>query len=400
MGGTTVINTSALRGNSSAGDQGVCFQAGPGNSGTLEVNRSFVIGDQNGPKAIVANGGKRFGEDNIITSQIGFAWGMLANSVVPRPKSPVTGEPYVPEGGALVDYGAPVIRSTTPWVAAGVYQPIEVGTSLANPAGMTRPSGRVILAYDGLQMGTGQLHTDGSVSIAAPGMKAGKYIFEVYYEGDSLFAGNLGQTIVMVGTTSERAVEELYETYLGRVSDTDGLKAWSVAIDNGIPLSQVVYAFKASTEASHRVVESVYQDLLGRLPEHVGLENWTRFLQTGKTERDMRAAVLGSAEYQSVHSHEETIQALYVAFLNRQGDDAGTANWLRHWETGTSLPAIIQAIENSKESREYLVDELYSGILGRKADDTGLHFWVNALEKGLSENSLEAALLASVEFKT
>ena len=400
LGGTTVINTSALRGNSSAGDQGVCFQAGPGNSGTLEVNRSFVIGDQNGPKAIVANGGKRFGEDNIITSQIGFAWGMLANSVVPRPKSPVTGEPYVPEGGALVDYGAPVTQSTTPWVAAGVYQPIEVGTSLANPAGMTRPSGRVILAYDGLQMGTGQLHTDGSVSIAAPGMKAGKYIFEVYYEGDSLFAGNLGQTIVMVGTTSERAVEELYETYLGRVSDTDGLKAWSVAIDNGIPLSQVVYAFKASTEASHRVVESVYQDLLGRLPEHVGLENWTRFLQTGKTERDMRAAVLGSAEYQSVHSHEETIQALYVAFLNRQGDDAGTANWLRHWETGTSLPAIIQAIENSKESREYLVDELYSGILGRKADDTGLHFWVNALEKGLSENSLEAALLASVEFKT
>jgi len=398
--GGTVINTSAFTGNSSGADQGVRFEGGSLVQGSLEINRSFILGDAEGPKALVAEGGRRLGQGNIISSQTGFAWGVQANSVVPRPKSPVTGEPYVPEGGALVDYGAPVTQSTTPWLAAGVYQPIEVGTSLANPAGMTRPSGRVILAYNGLQMGTGQLHTDGSVSIAAPGMKAGKYIFEVYYEGDSLFAGNLGQTIVMVGTTSERAVEELYETYLGRVSDTDGLKAWSIAIDNGIPLSQVVHAFKASTEASHRVVESVYQDLLGRLPEHVGLENWTRFLQTGKTERDMRAVVLGSAEYQSVHSHEETIQALYVAFLNRQGDDAGTANWLRHWETGTSLPAIIQAIENSKESREYLVDELYSGILGRKADDTGLHFWVNALEKGLSENSLEAALLASVEFKT
>lgn len=136
----------------------------------------------------------------------------------------------------------------------------------------------MLLGLAGQPVGEGRLNADGSVSVAAPGLKAGRYAFDVYYEGDSVFAGGLGKTSVTVGTPTERIVEELYETHLGRESDPSGLKAWSARIDGGLSVEDAVRAFRSSTEAGLKTVERAYQDLLNSLPDQVGRDNWLRFL--------------------------------------------------------------------------------------------------------------------------
>ena len=397
--GSTVINTSAFRDNSSGQDQGIRFEGGDITQGVFELNRSMVLAGGNDPKALVASGGRRFGEGNIVSSQTGFAWGVLASSVVARPDSPFTGKPYIPASdGAPVAFGAPVTFTTDTRVRANPRQPFSITTTVNNPSGVGVPGGRVVLGLAGQPVGEGLLNADGSVSVAAPGLKAGRYAFDVYYEGDSIFAGSLGKTSVTVGSTTERIVEELYETHLGRESDASGLKAWSARIDGGLSVEEAVRAFRSSTEAGLKTVERVYQDLLNRLPDQVGRDNWLRFLQTGKTERDLRAQVLSSREFTSSHSREEVVNRLYETYLGREADSAGMANWLARWDAGVDAGAISLAIGSSNEAREVVVDELYQQILAREADQVGRKAWAGALANGMSQDQFEEKLLHSKEF--
>ena len=397
--GSTVINTSAFRDNSSGQDQGIRFEGGDITQGVFELNRSMVLAGGNDPRALVATGGRRFGEGNIVSSQTGFAWGVLASAVVARPDSPFTGKPYIPASdGAPVAFGAPVTFTTDTRVRAAVRQPFYITTTVSNPAGVGVPGGRVVLGLAGLPVAEGRLNADGSVSVAAPGLKAGRYSFDVYYEGDSIFAGGLGKTSVTVGTPTERIVEELYETHLGRESDASGLKAWSARIDGGLSVEDAVRAFRSSTEAGLKTVERVYQDLLNRLPDQVGRDNWLRFLQTGKTERDLRAQVLSSREFTSSHSREEVVNRLYETYLGREADSAGMANWLARWDAGVDAGTIARAIGSSNEAREVVVDELYQQILAREADQVGRKAWAGALANGMSKDQFEVKLLQSREF--
>lgn len=397
--GSTVINTSAFRDNSSGQDQGIRFEGGDITQGVFELNRSMVLAGGNDPRALVATGGRRFGEGNIVSSQTGFAWGVLASAVVARPDSPFTGKPYIPASdGAPVAFGAPVTFTTDTRVRAAVRQPFYITTTVSNPAGVGVPGGRVVLGLAGLPVAEGRLNADGSVSVAAPGLKAGRYSFDVYYEGDSIFAGGLGKTSVTVGSTTERIVEELYETHLGRESDASGLKAWSARIDGGLSVEEAVRAFRSSTEAGLKTVERVYQDLLNRLPDQVGRDNWLRFLQTGKTERDLRAQVLASREYTGGHTREEVINRLYETYLGREADSAGMANWLARWDAGVDAGTIARAIGSSNEAREVVVDELYQQILAREADQVGRKAWAGALANGMSKDQFEVKLLQSREF--
>ncbi|MFM8933734.1 MAG: DUF4214 domain-containing protein, partial [Gemmataceae bacterium] len=397
--GSTVINTSAFRDNSSGRDQGIRFEGGDITQGSFELNRSMVLAGVNEPKALVASGGRRFGEGNIVSSQTGFAWGVLATSFVARPDSPFTGKPYIPaSNGAPVPFGAPVTFTTDTRVQASPRQPFSITTTVSNPAGVGVPGGRVVLGLAGQPVGEGLLNADGSVSVAAPGLKAGRYAFDVYYEGDSIFAGSLGKTSVTVGSPTERIVEELYETHLGRESDANGLKAWSARIDGGLSVEDAVRAFRSSTEASLKTVERVYQELLNRLPDQVGRDGWVRFLQTGKTERDLRAQVLTSREYTGSHTQEQVINRLYETYLGREADQAGMANWLARWDAGNDAGIIARAIGSSNEAREVVVDELYQQILGREADQVGRRVWAGALASGMSQDQLEEKLLHSKEF--
>jgi hypothetical protein len=322
-----------------------------------------------------------------------------ASSVVARPNSPLTGQPDIPVvDGAPVALGAPVTATFSRQVAAGALLPFQVTTTISNPTGVGTPSGSVLLARNGSQVAQGSLDADGLARLNLSGYLPGRYTFDVYYTGDSVFAGSLGQATVTVGTPTERIVEELYETHLGREADPQGLKAWSARIDGGLSVEDAVRAFRASTEASLKTVERVYQDLLNRLPEQVGRDGWVRFLQTGKTERDLRAQILTSREYAGSHSREEVINQVYGTYLGRQADAAGMANWLARWDSGVDAGAIARAIGNSREAREVVVDELYEQILGREADQVGRRVWAEALANGMAQTQVETRLLTSSEF--
>ncbi len=405
--GEVSIRTSALHNNQSPADQGIHYVADSNNPGSLIINNSHIKGKQSflsgrpmGPGAVVVEGGQSSGSGNIITSKSGFGGSSFFTDVVTRPASPFTGEVFNPwTNGPLAGLGAlankPVLSGNMP---PEVAIPFELTFAIPLKAGQPVPLGRLILGIDATSIAGGNLDALGKVTLKLPGMVAKKFTLNVYYEGDAIYAGNIGKKTIAIGTPNQRIVQQLYKDYLGRDADAAGLHQWEARLDSGIPLEQVVREIRLSTESSQIVVQNAFREVLGRSAQTAGLKGWTSYLQRGHTGDDLRAELLASREYQSAHNRQETINGIYQNFLGHDAAQAGIGHWLKNWEAGMSLSQVIQKIRNSQESREYIVDTLYQEILDRPADGLGLDHWTDALEHGLDKDALAAALLHSTVF--
>jgi hypothetical protein len=420
----------------STADQGVHVVPDAHHNANLDINNSLIKGKQSpfsgkpmGPAAVVVEGGQSSGSGNIISSHTGFQGKSFNSKIVPRPKSPFTGEVFIPlANGPQIDQGA---LAKIPYLVGNplieVAKPFELTFAIPSQPGQPVPTGRLILGvnasldsqinnfeYDGFadfpsypinafgeygtQIAQGYFDNNGKVTIKLPAMLAKKLSLVVYYEGDAVYAGNISKKTIAIGTPNQRIVQELYQEYLGRNADAAGLRQWTERIDSGIPLEQVVRELRISTEASQRVVQSAFNEILGRSAHTQGLNGWTRYIQNGHSRDELRAELIASREYQSTHSKSDSINSIYRTFIGRDASQAGIESWLKNWEAGMSLSQIIRKIENSRESREHIVDSLYQEILNRPADGIGLREWTDSLEQGIDEDALTAALLRSPEF--
>lgn len=71
--------------------------------------------------------------------------------------------------------------------------------------------------------------------------------------------------------SARSAINNAYQTYLGRAPDAQGLEWWTNAAANGAPTSQIVDGIKNSTEAN---LKGLYESVLGRAPDAQGLAFW------------------------------------------------------------------------------------------------------------------------------
>ncbi len=195
-------------------------------------------------------------------------------------------------------------------------------------------------------------------------------------------------------------VDGLYQALLGRSADPTGLVAWVQELHNGVPRFQVVAAIAASTEARGLEVDQLYASFLHRPADAAGRAFWVSLLTSGVSEADVAGNIIGSGEYQSAHSDNNTFVAgLYADVLGRTASAGEVAGWVQTLQTGVSRDAVAAAFLTSQEAYLGMLDFDYRHFLHRGVDPAGQQSWLSQLLSGQTNlRGVSLAILASDEF--
>jgi uncharacterized delta-60 repeat protein len=219
--------------------------------------------------------------------------------------------------------------------------------------------------------------------------------------GNSLFltARLLGDT--PSGDANQRFVSQVYLDLLQRPADPAGLAGWSALLNSGQQTSQqVALGIESSQEYHNLVVNNLYGEYLQRSADPVGLSAWSAFLAGGGTIDQLRAMLLGSAEYfaDSGSTNSGFVAAAYRDVLARPPDSGGAQFWQGALSSGASPLAVAGALIDSREAITDELTTLYFWLLHRAPDASGLQSFSQALEQGVPVDSVVAAIVGSSEY--
>ena len=205
-------------------------------------------------------------------------------------------------------------------------------------------------------------------------------------------------------TANDMYVATLYEGLLGRAADLVGFVYWVPRLGVGsstVAHQRVASGIATSNEALSRDVQILYQTYLLRAPEANGLSFWFAQLKAGASLNQVRAGILGSNEFFLLTSsnNNQFLDAVYQFVLGRGIDPTGQAFWTQQLNQGVSRTAVVQQILASQEAGNLKVANFYRDLLGRAPDD-GAAFWTQQLSAGASEFDVIAGFLSSNEFVT
>ena len=133
-------------------------------------------------------------------------------------------------------------------------------------------------------------------------------------------------------------------------------------------------------------VEQVYQDFLNRAPDAEGLAYWAGEISGGNlTRTQMVEQYLVSAEFGETIS---PVVRLYFTYYSRIPDYDGLMFWVNSYAAGMSLNDISDAFANAQEfidkygslSNEEFISQMYINVYGRQSDAGGLSYWTGILD--------------------
>src|SRR6202035_5015203 len=132
-------------------------------------------------------------------------------------------------------------------------------------------------------------------------------------------------------TQNQSFVAQLYVDLLNRPVDADGLSAWSGALSAGASRQLVVTDIEASMEYRTDEVENVYNTFLARTADQNGLVGFVEVLQLGGTIEQVKSMIIGSAEYyaKAGGTDDAFLRAIYHDVLGRDIDADGEVAWQR-----------------------------------------------------------------------
>lgn len=194
----------------------------------------------------------------------------------------------------------------------------------------------------------------------------------------------------------------------------DSVKEW--ALGDGAVIEDPVAAF----------VSRLYENFLGRKPDEEGLNSWTAELKSGdKTAADVIVGFVYSDEFQSNPlGNEEFVSALYTVIFDRDADAKGLTAWTGVLESGSTRKKVVEGLANSREMKklcedigisqgQYESDEivdlnpkvtafvtrLYKNCFSRQPDEKGLSSWVEVLlNKTANGTKVASKFFISEEF--
>jgi len=176
-----------------------------------------------------------------------------------------------------------------------------------------------------------------------------------------LQAGASRATVATAFTSSREydgdIVDGFYVTYLGRHSDPGGLNDWVNLMQGGYNAEQIRAGILGSAEYFNRTgpgntggtnstfVTALYQSFLNRAPDPNGLADWVKLLDTkADTPAQVATGFLNSDENRTV-----IITGFYETYLHRAPDNGGLADWKTLLANGITQPQIITFFVTSPE---------------------------------------------------
>src|SRR6185437_10138725 len=90
----------------------------------------------------------------------------------------------------------------------------------------------------------------------------------------------------------------MYETVLGRRPSPAELSVWEKAISsNQLTGLQAAFGFIESSERLATIIGGLYEQYLGRAADADGIDYWTGIWRTNGGEEQVQAGIIGSPEY-------------------------------------------------------------------------------------------------------
>ena len=170
---------------------------------------------------------------------------------------------------------------------------LRMQLSVAQAALMNDPTrangapGAVMGTFDGINEGIGILTGDAAVNVAATYSSSRNLPI---YMAKSRITGEF--------------VDRIYRSVLGRSSDDAGRQYWVTGIENGTyNPDDVVLTILNSQEFvgrnlnNEQYVTALYQAFLNRTPDSQGLANWVNALNNGASRQDIARGFASSAEW-------------------------------------------------------------------------------------------------------
>jgi hypothetical protein len=114
---------------------------------------------------------------------------------------------------------------------------------------------------------------------------------------DAIIAGS-DEYFQTRGTESNSGfLSAIYQDFLHRGIDANGLQTWQQVLANGQSRTQVVTDLLNTTEYKNDLVQNAYQTYLHRSPDTTSLNAFTAYLSQGGSDAIMVAFLIGSQEY-------------------------------------------------------------------------------------------------------
>ncbi len=208
-------------------------------------------------------------------------------------------------------------------------------------------------------------------------------------------------------TTCAHGEEGAYSVVLDTASDTSGNGTEAEGWGDDI----------VDTEKIEEFVTQLYQVCLNREPDEAGKADWINRLVTGQeTGASVAYGFIFSTEFQNYNfCNTDYVKQLYRAFMGREYDDAGLADWVNRLETGATREEVFNGFSQSTEFQNIcsiygitlgdpieipqygtvphgscavcgatdgvtaFVTRLYNTCLDREPDDAGLADWTGQL---------------------
>jgi hypothetical protein len=170
-------------------------------------------------------------------------------------------------------------------------------------------------------------------------------------------------------------------------------------LQSGASRAIIAEGIEASAEYRQDEVESLYEHYLGRAADPDGLVYFTAQMAAGGTVEQIAAALAGSTEFANSHGGAANlVDALFTTILGRPVDASGLAQFEQEQSIGANSSQLAAQILASDEYQRQVASTRLTQFLGRPADSSGVSYFAALLHAGTADDQIASDILASDEF--
>jgi cyclophilin family peptidyl-prolyl cis-trans isomerase len=190
---------------------------------------------------------------------------------------------------------------------------------------------------------------------------------------------------------------------LGRTSTDSERQAWSNLIAGGVTLPDAALSIERSPEGFDHTVETLYQKYLGRDVDPDGLASSIHFLQSFHTIEQLSAILLASEEYFSATgkgngSNSTWLGSVFKDALGRNIDPGTLTQLSQALTEGTSRLRMALFVLYTQEGQAVRFENMYQAELDRLPSSKEVNTQATFEQQGARDELLIAGMIGSSEF--